>query len=65
MSEKLETRLAHLERLTEDLNDIVAKQAIEIDRLTAKVAMLIEREAARETDGGGGVVIGDERPPHY
>ena len=24
-----------------------------------------EREAQREADGGGGVVIGDERPPHY
>jgi SlyX protein len=27
--------------------------------------MLMRREAERESDGGGGVVLGDERPPHY
>jgi SlyX protein len=27
--------------------------------------MLMEREAAREQEGTGGVVLGDERPPHY
>ena len=61
----LQERLAHLERLTDELSDTVARQAREIDRLTHRVAMLMEREAAREADGSGGVVIGDERPPHY
>ena len=63
--EKLEERLAHLERLTDELNDVVAAQAREIDRLTARVAMLMEREAMREADGTGGVIVGDEKPPHY
>jgi SlyX protein len=27
--------------------------------------MLLEREAERQADGGGGVVLGDERPPHW
>ena len=65
MSTEIEERLAHLERLAEELNEVVAKQAREIDRLTARVAMLMEREAMREADGTGGVIVGDEKPPHY
>ncbi|NND19457.1 MAG: SlyX family protein [Silicimonas sp.] len=65
MSEKIEERLAHLERLTDDLSEVVARQTGEIEVLTRRVRMLMEREAAREGDGGGGVVLGDERPPHY
>ncbi len=65
MSTEIEERMAHLERLTDELNEVVARQAQEIDRLTARVAMLMEREAAREAEGGGGVILGDEKPPHY
>ena len=65
MSTKIEERLAHLERLTEELNGVVADQAKTIDRLEARVQMLMEREASREAEGGGGVVLGDETPPHY
>ncbi len=65
MSTEIEERLAHLERLTDELNEVVAAQAREIDRLSARVTMLMEREAAREAEGGGGVVLGDEKPPHY
>lgn len=65
MSEKIEERLAYLERLTDDLNEVVARQSDEINVLTRRVQMLMEREAAREAEGTGGVVIGDERPPHY
>ena len=35
MSTEIEERLAHLERLADELNDVVAKQTKEIDRLTA------------------------------
>lgn len=63
--QELEERLAHLIRLTDDLSDEVARQAREIDVLTRRVAMLMQREAEREAEGTGGVVIGDERPPHY
>ena len=65
MSAKIEERLAHLERLADELNDVVADQAKTIDRLERRVAMLMEREALREADGTGGVVMGDEKPPHY
>lgn len=65
MSEKIEERMAHLERLADELSDIVARQSDEIDTLTRKVAMLMQREAMREVEGTGGIVLGDERPPHY
>ncbi len=65
MSAEIEERLAHLERLTDELNEVVSAQAGEIDRLVTRVQMLMEREATREAQGGGGVVLGDETPPHY
>ena len=65
MSEKLEERMAHLERTVEELNEVVVAQAGEIEVLTRRVRMLMEREAGREQEGSGGVVLGDERPPHY
>lgn len=65
MSVELEERLAHLERMTDELSAVVAAQAGKIDRLDARVAMLMQREAAREAEGTGGIVLGDETPPHY
>ena len=65
MTGEIEEKLAHLERLVDDLNDVVARQSREIEVLTARVQLLMEREAARELEGSGGVVMGDERPPHY
>lgn len=61
----LEERLAHMIRQVEELSDEVARQGREIDVLNRRVAMLMQREAERETDVGGGVVVGNERPPHY
>ena len=63
--EKLEEQLAHLSRTVEDLSDVVARQDTEIVLLQRRVQMLLEREADREAAGSGGVVVGDERPPHY
>ncbi|MEX0279639.1 MAG: SlyX family protein [Arenibacterium sp.] len=61
----IEEQIAHLTRLLDDLNEVVTDQQREIDRLTRQVRMLVEREAEREAQGSGGVIIGDERPPHY
>ena len=61
----LEERIAHLTRTVDDLNDIVTRQQSEIDRLLRQVRLLMEREAQREAEGAGGVVLGDERPPQY
>jgi SlyX protein len=63
--ESLEIRIAHLERTVEELSEVVARQDAEIRRLSGRVQLLIEREAAREAEGSGGVILGDERPPHY
>lgn len=61
----IEERLAHALRAIDDLSETVARQDREIARLTARVEMLMGREASREAEGTGGVVLGDERPPHY
>jgi len=63
--QQMEERLAHLIRTVEELSDVVAGQQAEIDRLTRRVEMLLQREASREAEGSGGVILGDERPPHY
>ena len=62
---EIEEKLAHLIRTVDDLSDVIARQEGEIARLTARVEMLMRREAEREAQGTGGVVFGDERPPHY
>lgn len=63
--EKIEEQLAHMLRTIDDLSDVVAHQQGEIDRLNRRVEMLLRREGERDAAGGGGVVVGDERPPHY
>jgi SlyX protein len=65
MSEHIEEKIAHLLRTVDDLSDEVARQNREIDLLKRRVEMLMQREAEREADAGGGIVMGDERPPHY
>lgn len=61
----LEEQIAHLTRTVEDLSDVVARQQREIDGLTRRLALLIEREAEREYDGGGTIPLADQKPPHY
>ena len=61
----MEEQIAHLTRTVDELNDVVTRQQKDIDRLTRRVEMLMQREAEREAQGSGGVIIGDERPPHY
>lgn len=63
--EKLEEQIAHLTRTVEELSDVVARQEAEIATLTRRVFMLMQREGEREAQASGGVVVGDERPPHY
>lgn len=60
--EAMEERMAHLMRTVDDLSDIVAVQADEIDQLTRRVALLLDR-AAQPDDGGA--VFTDQRPPHW
>ncbi|WP_370159353.1 SlyX family protein [Salipiger bermudensis] len=64
-TDSLQERIAYLERAVDDLSETVARQDRDIALLTRRVALLLEREAARQDEGTGGVVMGDERPPHY
>ncbi len=61
----LEEQIAHLTRTVDEMSAIVAQQQSDIAILQHRVQMLMEREAQRDSDGGGSVVFGDERPPHY
>jgi SlyX protein len=61
----LEESIAHLTRMVEDLSDVVARQDTEIATLTRKVAMLAQREAEREVEGGASVPLADQKPPHW
>ena len=61
----LEERIAHLERVADDLSEVVARQDNELARLTRRVEMLMMREAEREVDLGGSVPLADQKPPHW
>lgn len=65
MSQQLEEKIAHLEKTLTELSDVVATQDRAITLLEQRVDMLRQREATRDAEGTGGVVLGDERPPHY
>jgi len=61
----LEEQNAHLQRVVDDLSDVVAKQETTIALLSRRVEMLMGREAEREFDSGGSVPLADQRPPHW
>ncbi|EEW26273.1 conserved hypothetical protein [Rhodobacter ferrooxidans] len=60
-----EEQIAHLVRVVEELSDVLARQAGDIERLSRRVGLLLEREAEREADGAGGIPLADQRPPHW
>ena len=61
---QMEERIAHLIRAQEDLSDVVARHGAEIDRLTRRVEMLMQREAEREADGPT-AADPNPKPPHW
>jgi SlyX protein len=61
----IEERIAHLQRVTEELSEVVARQDAEIARLTRRVELIMAREAEREFAAGGGVPLADQKPPHW
>lgn len=62
--DRLEERIAHLIRTVDELSDVVAGQRKEIDTLTRRVQMLMEREAEREASGLGSAEA-NVPPPHW
>lgn len=63
--EKAEEQIAHLIRAVDDLSEMVARQSREIDALSRRLALLIERAAEAEAAGGGAIPLADQRPPHW
>ncbi len=63
--DKTEEEIAHLRKAVDDLSDVVARQTREIELLTRRVAMLMERAAEAEADGSGTVPLADQKPPHW
>lgn len=63
--QSLEEKLAHLQRVTDELSDVLAQQDTEMARLTRRVEILMMREAEREAELGGSVTMTDQKPPHY
>jgi SlyX protein len=61
---RLEALAAELQRMVEDLSDVVARQEREIGTLNRRVGLLMEREAERESDGSA-IPLADQRPPHW
>lgn len=61
---ELEERVAHLMRAVDDLSDVVASQAKEIERLSRLVQLLVEREAEREAMAGDAPAA-NVPPPHW
>ncbi|MDH3738329.1 MAG: SlyX family protein [Alphaproteobacteria bacterium] len=61
---ELETRLAHHERMTEELSALLNEQGRAVDRLALQLRRLTERVA--EYDSGGSPTPPDDQPPpHY
>lgn len=61
----LEEEVAHLRKSVDDLSDVVARQSREIDLLTRRSAMLMERAAEAEVAAAGTVPLADQKPPHW
>ncbi|MEM9717112.1 MAG: SlyX family protein [Pseudomonadota bacterium] len=63
--EDLQLRYTELARTAEELSDIVANQALRIERLESSLKTLREQFNSLDPALTGEVEIGDERPPHY
>lgn len=62
--EKLEILLSEQASVIEDLHHMVAKQDQELAELKKHVRLLLQRVAEAEA-GEGGVVVADQKPPHW
>jgi uncharacterized coiled-coil protein SlyX len=62
--ERLETKLAFLERANSELSDVVYRQQRELDELRTRVAGLVQQLDAQKQESQPYPIV-DERPPHY
>ena len=62
---ELETRVAHQERLIDELNDVLTDQQSRLTRLEQTAEALKDRLRTIGEGGAGAGDPADERPPHY
>ena len=63
-AERIELKIAFLERANQELSDVVYRQQQQIDALRAQLAAVIGRMDEIKS-AGGEYSAEDERPPHY
>jgi len=62
--ERLELKIAYLERANNELSDVVYGQRRELDELRARMTALLEQIASLKPESQP-YSSDDERPPHY
>jgi uncharacterized coiled-coil protein SlyX len=62
---ELEIQLAHVQRLYEQLNEVVTAQAMEADRASRQMAQLHDHVRQLKAKPLPPVDSLDEKPPHY
>ena len=61
---ELETKIAYQEHTIQELNDVVYRQQLQIDKVEVMCKHLMDRIQSM-AEAGGGVNDVNERPPHY
>ncbi len=61
----LEEQVAYLTKTMEELSDIVAKQERMLELAERRLGLLLEAEAARQSESDGTLPLADQRPPHW
>lgn len=61
----LEEQVAYLTKVVDDLSDIVARQEQTLELAERRLGLLLEAEAARQSETEGAVAVADQRPPHW
>ncbi|MGH8175635.1 MAG: SlyX family protein [Steroidobacter sp.] len=64
ITERLEMKIAFLERASQELSDVVYRQQQELDELRTQVALLVNRMDAMKS-AETTYTVEQERPPHY
>jgi uncharacterized coiled-coil protein SlyX len=63
--ERIETKIAFLERANAELSDVVYAQRKELDELHTRLASLSTRLETGQSEGGRPYTLEEEKPPHY
>ena len=62
---ELEIKLSEVTKLSEELSDIIAKQANRLDIAERRIQLLMERAAQDKANSSSGITINDNPPPHW